>query len=411
MSDAASTFSYKVRDKSGQIRAGEIEGGSTDAVVRALKARGLTPLQIERKRNAALQREIRIPGLTGRVKGKDVVLFSRQFATMVDAGLSLIRALSVLVNQVDNKALSEVLAQVKGDVEQGLSLSAAMERHPRVFNALYTSMVRAGEVGGVLDETLERLADILEANLALRSKIKSAMAYPAVVAFLIVTVTTAMIVFVVPVFTNLYDELGSGAALPLPTQVLVLISTLITKWWFLVAGVIGGSAYGFRRWIRTDAGRATWDAVKLRIPIFGTLAHKTALSRFSRTLAVLSRTGVPILQAIDIVSDTAGNRVMAKAFEEVKQAVREGESLAEPLNRHPIFPPMVVQMMTVGEETGALDDMLEKVSDFYDREVDATVSALTSLIEPILIVVMGVTVGGILIALYLPIFNIAGLVA
>ena len=411
MSDSALTFAYKVRDRSGQVREGEIEGASTEAVVSTLRARGLTPTQIERKKRKALSADVKIPGLTGRVKGKDIVLFSRQFATMVNAGLSLIRSLTVLTQQVENKALAEILGQVKGSVEQGMSLSGAMENHPKVFSDLYVAMVKAGEVGGVLDETLDRLADILEANLALKSKIKAAMAYPAVVGVLIVGVTGAMIVFVVPVFTNLYNDLGSGAALPLPTQVLVGISVALTQFWYLVFGSLVGGIFGFRRWKSTDSGRNVWDAIKLKIPVFGTLAHKTALSRFSRTLAVLSRTGVPILQAIDIVSDTAGSRVMSKALEDVKASVRQGEALADPLNRHPIFPPMVVQMMTVGEETGALDDMLEKVAQFYDREVDATVSALTSLIEPILIVVMGVTVGGILIALYLPIFNIAGLVA
>ncbi len=407
---SASTFTYKVRDRNGAVRAGEMDGPSTEAVVSSLRSRGLTPIQVEKKKKSALQTEIKLPGLSGRVTGKDVVLFSRQFATMVNAGLSLIRSLTVLTQQVENRTLAGVISRVKSDVEQGLSLSAAMEKHPKVFSELYVAMVRAGEVGGVLDETLNRLADILEANLALRSKIRSAMAYPAVVGFLIVAVTTAMIVFVVPVFTNLYDELGSGAALPLPTQLLVGISRAVTGFWWMIALLVTAGVFGFRSWKQTEAGRATWDAIRLRIPVFGTLAHKTALGRFSRTLAVLSRTGVPILQAIDIVSDTAGNRVMAKALEDVKASVREGEAIADPLNRHKIFPPMVVQMMTVGEETGALDDMLEKVAAFYDREIDATVSALTSLIEPILIVVMGVTVGGILIALYLPIFNIAGLV-
>jgi type IV pilus assembly protein PilC len=410
MAGTISTFSYKVRDKSGTVRSGEMDGSSTDAVLSSLRARGYTPIQVERKKRSALNAEIKIPGLSNRVKGKDVVLFSRQFATMVNAGLSLIRSLNVLAQQVESKTLADIITKVKSDVEQGLSLSAAMEKHPKVFGDLYVAMVKAGEVGGVLDETLNRLADILEANMALKSKIKSAMAYPAVVGFLIIAVTTAMIVFVVPVFTNLYNELGSGASLPLPTQVLVGISKAMTGFWWLIIITLVGGTFGFRHWKRTEAGRAAWDAIKLRVPVFGTLAHKTALSRFSRTLAVLSRTGVPILQAIDIVSDTAGNRVMAKALEDVKASVREGEAIADPLNRHKIFPPMVVQMMTVGEETGALDDMLEKVASFYDREVDATVSALTSLIEPILIVVMGVTVGGILIALYLPIFNIAGLV-
>ncbi len=407
---SSATFTYKVRDKSGTVRTGEIDGASAGAVVKALREKGLIPLKVEEKSNSGLQMEIKIPGLSDRVKKKDVVIFSRQFATMVNSGLSLIRALSVLVDQTESIGLAEVLRQVKTDVEQGTSLSGAIEKHPKVFDELYVAMIRAGEVGGVLDETLERLADMMEANLALRSKIKSAMAYPAVVGGLIVMVTSAMIIFVVPIFTDLYNELGGGAELPLPTQMLVLLSTIVTKFWWLVILLLVGGIVGLRRWKKTDQGKITWDRFKLKMPIFGPLAHKTALSRFSRTLSVLSRTGVPILQAIDIVKQTSGNAVMGVALDDVKQSVREGESFAAPLGRHKIFPPMVVQMMTVGEETGAIDTMLAKVSDFYDREVDDTVSALTSLIEPLLIVVMGVTVGGILISLYLPIFNIASLV-
>lgn len=404
------TFTYKVRDKSGKVITGEIDGTSSSVVVKALREKGLTPLQVSEKKASGLSKEIKIPGFGDKVSQRDVVLFSRQFATMVNSGLSLIRALTVLVDQTESKALAEVIAKVRSDVEQGLSLSAAMEKHPKSFTKLYIAMIRAGEIGGVLDETLNRLADMLEANLNLRSKVKSAMAYPAVVGFLIVAVTTGMIVFVVPVFKNLYAELGNGATLPVPTLVLVTISNVMTKFWYLVIAAVAGSIYGFRKWIKTKPGRLTWDGIKLRMPVFGKLWHKTAMSRFSRTLSVLSRTGVPILQAIDIVADTAGNEVVARALEDVKAAVREGEAIASPLARHDVFPPMVVQMMTVGEETGALDEMLSKVSDFYDREVDDTISALTSLIEPILIVVMGVTVGGILIAMYLPIFNIASTV-
>ena len=408
---ATATYSYRVRDKSGKIVSGEIEGASPSVVAKALRDRGLTPLQVEEKKTSLLQSEIKIPGFGNKVKGKEIVIFSRQFATMVNSGLSLIRALTVLEEQTESAALKEVLGKVRTDVERGTSLSAAMDRHPKVFSDLYVSMIRAGEIGGVLDETLLRLADILESQLNLRSKIRSAMAYPAVIGVLIVAVTTAMIVFVVPVFTNLYAELGNGAALPLPTQVLVGISKLITGFWWLLIVVLGLSIWGFRRWIASDSGRLIWDTWKLKAPVFGKLAHKTALSRFSRTLAVLSRTGVPILQAIDIVADTAGNRLIAKALDEVKESVRSGEALAAPLSRHAVFPPMVVQMMTVGEETGEIDGMLAKVADFYEGEVEDTVNALTSLIEPILIVVMGITVGGILIALYLPIFNIAGLVS
>lgn len=407
---ANATFTYRVRDKSGKIVSGEIEGASSSVVAKALRERGLTPLQVEEKQTSLLQTEIRIPGLSKRVKQKEIVLFSRQFATMVNSGLSLIRALTVLEEQTESDAFRNVLGKVRTDVERGTSLSAAMDRHPKVFTDLYVSMIRAGEIGGVLDETLLRLADILEAQLSLRSKVRSAMAYPAVIGFLIVAVTTAMILFVVPVFTNLYEELGD-AELPLPTKLLVGLSNILTGYWWLVILVTAGSIYGFRRWLATEDGRLLWDTYKLKLPVFGNLAHKTALSRFSRTLAVLSRTGVPILQAIDIVADTSGNRLVAKALDEVKDSVRSGESLATPLSRHSVFPPMVVQMMTVGEETGELDAMLAKVADFYEREVEDTVNALTSLIEPLLIVVMGVSVGAILIALYLPIFNIAGLVS
>ncbi|HDL41584.1 MAG TPA: type II secretion system F family protein [Actinobacteria bacterium] len=406
----ATTFTYKVRDKQGQIRSGQVQGQSQSLVVKSLREKGLTPITVEAQKSSALQMEIKIPGLSDRVKAKDVVLFSRQFATMVNSGLSLIRALAVLVDQTESASLATVIRQVRSDVEKGTSLSQAMEKHPKVFGELYVAMIKAGEVGGVLDETLERLADMLEANLNLRSKIKSAMAYPIVVGVLILFVTTAMIVFVVPIFADMYEEMGGGASLPAPTLVLVALSNIMTNyWWALILGTVG-FAFGFQKWKKTESGRYMWDSAKLKIPVFGKLAHKTALSRFARTFAVLSRTGVPILQAIDIVSATSGNRKMSRALEDVKASVRDGESLAEPLSRHDIFPPMVVQMMTVGEETGALDAMLGKVSDFYNREVDDMVSALTSLIEPLLIVVMGITVGGILIALYLPIFNLAAIV-
>lgn len=407
---STATYEYKARNRAGDIKTGELEGPNSKAVVAALRESGLIPISVDEVKTGGLQKEIRIPGMSGRVKQKDVVLFSRQFSTMVNSGLSLIRALDVLVDQSESVGLRDTLSAVKHDVEQGTSLSVAMEKHPKVFNRLYVAMIKAGEVGGVLDETLDRLADMMESSLALRSKIKSAMAYPVVVGGLIVFVTSAMMIFVVPIFQDLFNDMGGGAALPLPTQVLVIMSTIMTKAWYAVILFWAGAIFGFRKWKTSESGRLMWDIIKLKMPVFGQLAHKTALSRFARTLAVLSRTGVPILQAIEIVQDTAGNEVMSRALEDVKQSVKEGESFTKPLGRHKIFPPMVVQMMSVGEETGALDTMLGKVSDFYDREVDDTVSALTSLIEPMLIVVMGVTVGGILIALYLPIFNLASLV-
>lgn len=405
-----STYRYKAKTPTGSTKSGKLEAASEDAALTALRQQGLVPIALSAAATSGLQRDVSIPGLTNRIRQKDVALMSRQFATMVNAGLSLLRALTILIDQLDTKALRDVLTEVRRDVESGKSLSDAMGRHPKAFNRLYVAMIRAGEVGGVLDETLNRVADILEANLSLRSKIRSAMAYPAVVMALIVLVTTAMIVFVVPVFENLYADLGDGASLPVPTRMLVAISGVLRSLWFVVVGGVAVGAWGFRRWIATEDGRFTWDTIRLRLPIFGKLVHKTALSRFSRTLAVLSRTGVPILQAIDIVSETSGNEVVSRALTRVRAAVREGEGLAGELSRHPVFPPMVVQMLAVGEETGALDAMLNKVADYYEREVEDTVAALTSLIEPLLIVVMGVSVGAILISLYLPIFNIAGLV-
>ena len=404
------TFKYKAKDAGGRTKSGKLDAASEDAAIASLRAQGLIPLSVDEASASGLQRELSIPGLGNRIRQKDVALMSRQFSTMVNAGLSLIRALTVLIEQADSPALVAVLTEVRTDVERGQSLSDAMAKHPKAFNRLYIAMIRAGEVGGVLDETLNRVADILEANLSLRSKIRSAMAYPAVVMVLIVLVTTAMILFVVPVFENLYADLGEGAGLPLPTQLLVTLSRVLRSLWFVVIALAALGAWGFRRWIATENGRLSWDKLRLRLPVFGKLVHKTALARFSRTMAVLSRTGVPILQAIDIVGETSGNQVVSSALARIRVAVREGEGLATQLSRHDVFPPMVVQMLAVGEETGALDAMLNKVADYYEREVEDSVAALTSLIEPLLIVVMGVSVGAILIALYLPIFNIAGLV-
>jgi type IV pilus assembly protein PilC len=293
-------------------------------------------------------------------------------------------------------------------VEQGSSLSASLAGHPKIFGSLYVSMVQAGEVGGALDETLVRLADTMESAVRLRSKVKSAMAYPVVVLSLIVFIVIAMLLFIVPVFSRMYAELGGS--LPLPTQTLVNISNLLGKFWWLFGLVTVGAVIGLKRWIKTPEGRRKWDRFKLRLPIFGKLVQKVAVSRFARTMSVLSRTGVPVLQALDIVSVTAGNAMVTDALRDVQESVKRGESLASPLSRHEVFPPMVTHMMAVGEETGALDAMLAKVADFYDQEVDDSVSALTSLIEPILIIVMGVAVGGILICLYLPMFNIANLI-
>ncbi|MBN2113817.1 MAG: type II secretion system F family protein [Acidimicrobiia bacterium] len=402
------TFEYRVRDRAGGVQTGQMEAASSAAVAKTLRDKGFVPLKIAERRVGTLDKEVKLPGMKKKVKAKEVAVFSRQLATMVNSGLTLVRALTVLQEQSRNPTLAGVIGDVRTRVEQGSSLSASLASHPKVFGHLYVAMVQAGEVGGALDETLIRLADTLESGVRLRSKVKSAMAYPVVVLGLLVLILSAMLLFIVPIFKRMYDELGG--TLPAPTQMLMTLSGMLTKFWWLLALLTIGTVVGFKRWIRTPAGRAKWDRLKLRFPVFGKLVQKIAISRFARTMSVLSRTGVPVLQALDIVADTAGNAVVSEALADVQESVKRGESLAGPLARHEVFPPMVTHMMAVGEETGALDAMLAKVADFYDQEVDDSVNALTSLIEPFLIVVMGVGVGGILISLYLPMFSIANLI-
>ncbi len=404
----AETFLYKVRDKSGTLLEGEVEADNVTAVAARLRSQGFLPITIDRKPNVSFGADLKIPGLSDRVKLKDLAVFSRQFATMINSGLSLLRSLNILAEQTENKALAKVIGEVRNDIETGTALSAAMGKHPKVFSALYVSMVRAGESGGVLDQVLLRLADTLEKQVSLRQKVKSAMTYPTVVMSLVLMITGAMLIFIVPMFKNLYKDLGGK--LPLPTQVLLTISGVLVKFGWIVVILLVVGLFLFKRWIATDQGRLAWDKFKLRVPVFGMLVQKTALARFSRTLGALLRSGVPILESLDIVSETVNNRVIGAAVQDVKEAVKQGESLAVPLEKHSVFPPMVVQMLAVGEETGALDTMLDKIADFYEEDVEATVASLTSLIEPLLIVVMGLSVGGMLIALYMPMFNIVNLI-
>ena len=404
---AQTTYAYKVRDRQGRMIGGTLEADSQGAVANRLRQMGYAPISIEAEKRASLKMEITLPG-GGRVKPKDLAVFSRQFATMINSGLSLLRALTILAEQTANKRLATVIGEVRAEVEKGTALSVALAQHPKVFNRLYVSMIRSGEVGGFLDQVLLRVAETLEREVALRSKIKSAMTYPVVVFAMVLMIVSAMLVFIVPMFKNLYASLGGQ--LPLLTRLLVGISDVVKKGFpFVIVGIILIS-FGFRRWVSTPSGRYRMDAFKLKAPVFGPLFHKTALSRFSRTLATLLRSGVPILQSLEIVSETVNNGVLSKAVRDVQDSVREGESLAVPLAKHAVFPAMVVQMLAVGEETGALDTMLSKVADFYDQEVEAAVEALTSLIEPILIAVMGGAVGSMVIALYMPMFNIINLI-
>jgi type IV pilus assembly protein PilC len=399
------TYAYKVRDRKGSLVTGEIVADGPDLVFSKLREMHYIPLEVKPK-SSGLKKEFHL--LPEKAKLKDLSVMSRQFATMVNSGLPLLRTLAILEEQTPGKYLGKVIGEMRLDIEQGLSLSAAMAKHPRAFNNLFVSMVRAGEMAGTLDDVLLRLADTLEREVSLRRQIKSAMTYPIVVSGLVVVILTAMLLFVVPTFKDLYQDLGG--TLPLPTRILVAVSDIVRQYFLFVFAAMFVVAWLIRRWSKTTKGRMALDRFKLKIPIFGSLFHKSALSRFSRTLSVMSRSGVPILQALDIVQETVNNAVVAEAVKDLQAGVKEGESLATPLSKHEVFPPMVVQMIAVGEETGSLDTMLEKVANFYDEEVTAAVESLTSMIEPVLIAVVGGAVGAIVISLYLPTFKIFELI-
>jgi type IV pilus assembly protein PilC len=401
------TYTYKVRDKQGKILQGSLDADSTTLVANKLREMGFVPLAIDKKASGGLKTEIKLPG-AGKPKIKDIAVFSRQFAVMIDSGLSLLRALYILEEQTENKVLAKILGEVRQDVEKGSSLSQALGRHPKTFNRLYVSMVRSGEIGGSLDRVLIQLADTIEKQVALRQKIKSAMTYPVAVLALVILILMAMLVFIVPTFKTLYDDLGG--TLPLPTRVLLAVSAIMVKALPIIILAVTGFVFAFKRWIESDKGRAVWDSFKLRVPVFGKLVRLIALTRFSKTLAALLRSGVPILESLEITSDTVGNTVVAAAVKDVQEGVKQGEPIAKRLENHPVFPPMVVQMLAVGEETGAVDTMLEKVGDFYEREVEATVESLTSLLEPLLICVLGGAVGSMVVSLYMPMFNIIKLI-
>lgn len=399
------TYDYKVRDKTGSLVTGQLMGDSESLVLQRLREMGMTPVQVK-KHSDGVKMEINLR--PGHVKLKQISIFCRQFATMVNSGLPILRALSILGDQTESKELSKILLQIRADVEGGSSLSAAMGKHPKAFNDLFVSMVKAGEAGGLLDRVLLQLADQIENEVELRRKVKSAMTYPVVVVALVFLILTAMLLFVVPQFETIYGQLGGE--LPLPTKILLMASDGFRTYWWLI-GMIGvGGWFALGRYKKTDSGRARIDAIKIRVPVFGPLFHKVAIARFASTASMLLRAGVPILQSFDIVKDTVNNKVISRAVDDVKNSVREGESIAKPLSKHAVFPPMVVQMMAVGEETGAVDTMLEKVSEFYNSEVSASVDALTSLIEPLMIAVIGGAVGAAVIALYMPMFNIINLI-
>ena len=396
-----STFVFKAMDVAGLPAKGEVEAESKQVVAEQLRSRGLIVLDIADKHSS---KEINLE-LFARIKAEELTIMTRQLATMVSSGMSILRALYVLETQTENKKLAHTLVEVRKDVEAGLPLSDAMERHPKVFSRLFVAMTRAGETGGVLENSLMRVADQLEKEDALRRQIKSAMVYPAVVTTFALIVLFALVTFLVPVFAGIFKQFGGE--LPTITKITVAMSNAAKGFWWTIPIVGVSSWQGFKRWKRTEKGRELWDKSRLKIPFkIGDIVHKVSLARWSRTFSALYSAGVPIMQAIEVTGQTAGNALIEDAMADVIESVKSGGSIAAPLRDATIFPSMVAQMIAVGEETGNLDTMLSKVADFYEDEVSAAIKALTSILEPVMIVLVGGIVGFIVVAMYMPMFKV-----
>jgi type IV pilus assembly protein PilC len=397
------TYAFRALDFAGAPTKGEIEATDKQAVAHQLRSRGLIVVDIEEQAKANAGD---ILARFRRVKPDELVIATRQLSTMVSSGMSLLRALYVIEEQTENDKLREILVDVRKDVEAGLALSGALRKHPEVFNDLYVAMVEAGETGGILDQTLVRVAEQLEKDAALRREVKAAMVYPTMIGGFALVVLLALVAFLVPVFEKIFKDFGGE--LPAITKVTVALSHLVTqRSYVLIVGTVA-VIYGFRRWKRSDRGRMQWDRLKLKFPMkIGDIVQKVALARFSRTFSGLISAGVPMLEAIEITGRTSGNYVIEQAMEEVKDSVKRGGSLTAPMARVPeAFPVMVTQMIGVGEETGALETMLSKVADFYEEQVAAAVKALTSILEPLMIIIVGAIVGFIVISMYLPMFKV-----
>lgn len=391
------TFAYSARSAAGDIQTGEIDLPSRDEVVTFLRRQRLVPLSVKTK-----SKDVSFTIGTG-VKMREIVIFTRQFSTMINAGLPLVQSLTILAEQSGNENLKKVITAVLNDIQAGQTLADAMRRHPKIFTDLYVNMVAAGETGGILDTILNRLALFLEKNDALTRKIKGAMTYPVVVLFVVLGATTILLWKVVPIFAEIFAS--AGVALPLPTRVVLGVSEFLQSYiLFILLGLIG-LVIAIRQYYKTSGGRLAIDRLLLRMPILGSLIRKAAVSRFTRTLGTLVSSGVSILEGLEITARTAGNRVVHDAVMQSRRSIAGGATIADPLKASGVFPPMVVQMINVGEQTGGLDEMLSKIADFYDDEVDAAVSALTSVLEPIMIVVMGIVIGGMVVAMYMPMFD------
>lgn len=398
------SFAYIARETAtGREIRNTLEAATEQAAISALLNRNLLVVSIQEK-----------VGKKGRTSGgavglQDLVIFTRQLATMIDAGLAMVQCLQALADQTQNKVMRDVIKDVCSRVEGGDSFSEALSKHPKVFSRLYISMVGAGEKGGLLAEILARLATYLENTARLRKKVKSAMMYPTIVTVVAILITTFLLIKVIPVFGEIYD--GFGSKLPAPTQFMINLSKFVSSWFILIFLAMGGLVYAWLHFIKTKSGREFWDARRIKLPVFGPIAHKICLARFSRTLSSLIRSGVPILEVLQIVSQTVGNVVMEKAIKQAASDIERGESISAALGKHPVFPNMLIRMCTAGEQTGKIDSMLERISDFLDEEIETTLSGLTSLIEPILIVFLGVVVGGMVICMFLPIFKLSEVVS
>src|SRR3954467_3748082 len=394
------TFTYTARAFNGDLRTATIDASSRDDVIAQLRKQRLSVVKIDQDATKKVGR--------GAIKTRDVVIFTRQFSTMINSGLPLVQALTILAEQTDNKALAEVTKKVVFDVESGNTVADALSKHPRAFTNLYVNMVAAGEAGGILDTILLRLATFLEKNDALVRKVKGAMIYPAVIMSVAAIAIVVLLIFVIPVFQDMFA--GIGQQLPLPTRIVIGASNVLKGFWWAIGGGAFLIFWGTKKYYATPAGKLNIDKFMLHVPVLGDLIRKSAVSRFTRTLGTLIASGVSILDGLEITAKTAGNRVIHNAVMESRQSIAGGETIAAPLQKSKVFPPMVISMIAVGEQTGGLDEMLTKIADFYDDEVDAAVSALLSLLEPIMIVVLGVIVGGMVVAMYLPIVDMVNAV-
>lgn len=399
-------FVWEATTRKGELKKGEIEAADGSTVRAQLRRQGYKSITVKSKPKDLLEY---LPFLKQKVKEKDIVVFARIFATMINAGLPLIQCLDLLATQEQNKTFKKIITAIKEDIEGGASLTEALKKFPEVFDELFVNLVAAGESGGILDVILQRLSSYMEKALKLKTKVKGAMTYPASVLVISIGVVALLLLKVIPVFEKMFADVGG--ALPAPTQFLVSASAFTQKYFLFMVGVVIAAVIAFKRFYRTEKGRFSVDAMVMKAPIFGPLLKKVAVAKFTRTMSTMMSSGVPILDGLNIVSKTAGNKIIENALLETRKSISEGKTIAEPLAESDIFPPMVVQMIAVGEATGALDTMLAKIADFYDDEVDAAVEAMTALLEPFMMVFLGGVVGGMIIAMYLPIFRMASVVS